>query len=133
MHKTLINPTGLSEPKGFNHGILVQGGQRLFLAGQDASDATGTIISPGNVVAQFEQVLLNLKAVVEEAGGTMQNIVKLNIYVKDRDDYRANLKALGKIFRTYFGDYYPTMALFEVTNFFQDDNLVELEGMAVIP
>jgi enamine deaminase RidA (YjgF/YER057c/UK114 family) len=132
METKIINPASLPAPRGFNHGILVTGGKLLFLAGQDAGDSEGNIVAPGDLVAQFEQVLRNFKAVVEEAGGTMQNIMKLNVFVRDRDDYVANLKPLGKVFRAYFGDHYPAMALFEVSAFFRDGNLVELEGMAVI-
>lgn len=132
MEKQLINPSTLAPPRGFNHGVLVSGGKLLFLAGQDAGDADGKIVAPGDLVTQFEQVLRNLKAVVEAAGGTMHDIVKLNIFVKDRADYVAKLKPLGQVFRSYFGDYYPTMALFEVTGFFQEDNLIELEGIAVL-
>jgi 2-iminobutanoate/2-iminopropanoate deaminase len=111
---------------------VTEGGRLLFLAGQDASDGDGRIVSPGDLVAQYEQVLRNLQAVVTEAGGTMQDIVKLTIYVKDRDDYRRKLRELGQVHKKYFGAYYPTMALFEISNFFQDENLVELEGIAVI-
>jgi len=132
MEKRIINPPTLAPPKGFNHGILVTGGQLLFLAGQDASDAKGRIVAPDDLVAQFEQVLLNLKAVVEAAGGTMQDIVKLNVFVRDRADYVAKLKPLGQVFRSYFGEYYPTMALFEVSNLFQQEALIELEGIAVV-
>lgn len=132
MERKIINPPGLPPPRGFNHGILVSGGRLLFLAGQDASDPAGNIVAPGDLVAQFEQVLKNFRAVVEEAGGAMQNIVKLNIFVKSRDDYVANLKPLGRVFRQYFGDHYPAMALFEVSAFFRQDNLIELEGIAVI-
>src|SRR5262245_53041709 len=132
MEKQIINPPTLAPPRGFNHGILTSGGRLLFLAGQDASDTSGRIVAPGDLLAQFEQVLRNLQAVVEEAGGTMQSIVKLNVFVADRDAYRAQLKPLGQIFRDYFGDYYPAMALFEVSKFYQDDALVEMEGFAVI-
>lgn len=128
----LINPPSLPSPRGYNHGILVSGGKLLFLAGQDASDAEGRIVAVGDLVAQFEQVCRNLKAVVEEAGGTMQDIVKLNIFVRDRDAYVANLKPLGQVFRSYFGDHYPAMALFEVSAFFNRDALVEAEGLAVV-
>ena len=131
MTKQLINPSQLPPPRGFNHGILTEGGRLLFLAGQDASDGDGRIIE-GDLVAQYEQVLRNLQTVVTEAGGTMQDIVKLNIYVKNRDDYRSNLRALGQVHKKYFGAYYPTMALLEISNFFQEGNLVELEGIAVI-
>jgi enamine deaminase RidA (YjgF/YER057c/UK114 family) len=132
MVKAIVNPLTLAPPRGFNHGILVTGGKLLFLAGQDASDGEGRIVAPGDLVAQFEQVLRNLQAVVEAAGGTMQDIVKLNIFVADRDAYRANLEPLGAIFRAYFGTYYPAMALFEVSGFFQEQALIEIEGLAVI-
>ena len=132
MQKTIINPTTLAAPRGFNHGIAVRGGTLLFLAGQDASDAEGRIVAPGDLLGQSEQVLRNLRAVVTAAGGSMQDIVKLNIFVADRDAYRANLKPLGALFRSYFGAYYPTMALFEIVRFFQDEALIEIEGFAVI-
>jgi enamine deaminase RidA (YjgF/YER057c/UK114 family) len=132
MRKEILNPPDLAPPRGFNHGILTSGGRLLFLAGQDAGDASGRIVAPGDLLAQFEQVLRNLRAVVEAAGGTMQDIVKLNVFVADRDAYRAQLKPLGRIFRDYFGDYYPAMALFQVSKFYQDEALVEMEGFAVI-
>ena len=132
MEKIIINPPTLAPPKGFNHGIVTTGGRLLFLAGQDASDAEGRIVGRGDLAAQFEQVLRNLGAVVRAAGGSMTDIVKLNIFVADRIDYRAKLKPLGAIHRRYFGDYYPTMALFEVSGFFQDEALIEMEGFAVI-
>jgi len=124
---TLINPPALARPSGFSHGILVTGGRLLFLSGQTASDAEGQIVAPGDLVAQYEQVLRNLQAVVESAGGTMQDIVKMTIFVSNRDDYHAHLKQ-----RSFFGIYYPATALFEISRFFQDEALIEIEGLAVI-
>jgi enamine deaminase RidA (YjgF/YER057c/UK114 family) len=132
MTREIVTPPELPKPRGFNHGILTTGGKLLFLAGQDASNAEGHIVAPGDVVAQLDQVLHNLEAVVRAAGGTAREIVKLNIFVRDRDDYLAKLKPLGEVFRRYFGDYYPALALFEVSGFFQREALIELEGMAVI-
>jgi len=132
MAKEIITPPSLPKPRGFNHGILVTGGKLLFLAGQDASSAAGDIVAPGDVVAQLEQALRNLEAVVTEAGGQMTDIVKLTIFVRDRDDYLAQQKPVGAIFRRFFGGYYPALALFEVTGFFQANALIELEGIAVI-
>ncbi|HMQ31934.1 MAG TPA: RidA family protein [Chloroflexaceae bacterium] len=132
MEKTLINPPELARPSGFNHGILTRGGSLLFLAGQDASGPDGRIVAPGDMVGQAAQVLANLRAVVEAAGGTMPDIVKLNVYVTDRAAYKAALKPLGRLFREHFGAYYPAMALFEVAGLFQDEALIELEGFAVI-
>lgn len=132
MTKQLINPSTLPKPRGFNHAVLCRGGNVLFLAGQDASDGDGRIVAPGDVVKQYEQVLQNLQAVVQAAGGQMTDIVKLTIFVKDRHDYKSKLRELGQVHRKYFGDYYPAMALLEVTGFYQEENLIELEGFAYL-
>jgi len=132
MEKTIINPPTLAPPVGFSHGILVTGGRMLFLAGQTGSNAEGQIIAPDDLVAQYEQTLRNLQTVVEAAGGKMQDITKLNIFIRDREDYLAQLKPLGIVHRSFFGAFYPAMALFEVTGFFQKKTLIEIEGFAVI-
>src|SRR5438270_3221256 len=132
MGKRILNPPGLAQPVGFSHGMLVTGGQLLFLAGQTASDAEGCIVGVGDVVAQYEQVLQNSRTVVEAAGGKMQDIVKMTIFVRERDDYLAHLKPLGKVHQAFFGAYYPAMALFEISRFFQDEALIEIEGIAVL-
>jgi enamine deaminase RidA (YjgF/YER057c/UK114 family) len=128
----IINPPTLAKPVGFNHGIVTTGGRLLFLAGQTALDAGGRIVAPGDVVAQYGQALGNLKAVVEAAGGTMQNIVQMRIFVRDRDDYKAHLKELGEVHRSFFGAYYPATALLEISRFYDEDALVEIEGIAVL-
>ena len=104
----------------------------LFLAGQTGGDKEGRITAPGDITAQYEQVLYNLKAVVEAAGGGMQDIVKMTIFVGDRNDYLAHLTALGKVHHAFFGNYYPATALLEVKGFFQEEVLIEIEGIAVI-
>jgi enamine deaminase RidA (YjgF/YER057c/UK114 family) len=131
MDKEIINPDSLAPPQGFNHGIKVSDGDLVFLAGQDGADESETIVDPDDLVAQFEQVLENLQTVVEEAGGNIDDIVKLNVFVADRDDYVDKLDSIGNVFSAYFEEY-PTMALFEVSKFFKADALVELEGFAVV-
>src|SRR5436305_15164788 len=132
MEKTIINPPTLAPAVGFSHGVLVMGGRLLFLAGQTGSNTDGQIMAPGDLVAQYEQVLRNLQTVVEAAGGKMQDITKINIFVRDRDDYLVHLKPLGKVHRSFFGAYYPATALFEISRFFQDDALIEIAGIAVL-
>jgi enamine deaminase RidA (YjgF/YER057c/UK114 family) len=132
LSNTIINPPSLARPRGFNHGILTNSRHNLFLAGQTALDAEGKIVASGDIVAQYRQVLSNLKAVVEAAGGAMEDIVKITIFVKDRDDYKAHLKPLGQVHKEFFGSYYPATALLEISRFFDDDALVEIEGIAVL-
>ena len=73
-----------------------------------------------------------VRTVVEAAGGKMQDITQITIFIRDRDDYLTHLKPLGQVHRAFFGDYYPATALFEISRFFQDEALIEIEGLAVI-
>ena len=132
MEKTILNPASLSKPSGYSNGILTTGGRLLCLAGQTGMDATGKIAASGDMVAQFTQALANLKAVLDEAGGAMTDIVKLTIFVADKRAYKAKLKPLGEAYRSFFGRYYPAMTLVEVKSLFDDEALVEIEGIAVL-
>lgn len=132
MKKRIVAPTGLVRPRGFSHGIVTSGGQTLWLAGQDASDADGKIVAPGDLVAQLDRVLYNLHAVVHEAGGQMTDIVKLTIFVRSRDEYVSMRREVGAVWQRYFDDYFPALALFEVSAFYQTDALIEIEGFAVL-
>ncbi len=128
----IINPSELAPPKGFSHGIVTTGGLLLFLAGQTAGDAKGRIVAPGDLVGQYRQVLGNLQAVVTAAGGTMQDITQITIFVRDRDDYIAHRKPLGQVHKAFFGSYYPATALIEISRLFDDAALIEIQGMAVL-
>lgn len=132
MEKQIVNPTSLVKPSGYAHGVATQGGRLLFLAGQPALDAEGKIVAPGDIAGQFDQSFKNLKAVLEAAGGTMTDIVKLTIFVTNKSVYLASLKAVGAVYRSYFGRYYPAMTLVEVKSLFDDAAMVEIEGTAVI-
>lgn len=132
MEKSVVNPASLARPSGYSHGILASGGRLFFLAGQTGMDATGRIAAPGDLVAQFRQALANLKAVMEEAGGEMTDIASLTVFVTDKAAYRDSLKPLGAAYRSFFGKYYPAMTLVEVKSLFDDDALIEMEGVAVL-
>ncbi len=132
MEKQILNPPSLARPSGYAHGVSTTGGRLLFLAGQPGLDASGKIVAPGDLVAQFAQALYNLQVVVEADGGTLADVVKLTIYIKDKQDYIANLDELGQTWRSFFGRYYMAMTLVEVSDLFDDSALVEIDGMAVI-
>src|SRR5437016_3977130 len=128
----IINPPELSPPSGFSHAIGASGGKTVYLAGQVSFDTSGKIIHKGDLVKQFEQVLHNLEAALSAGGGVMSDIVKLTIYVRDKKEYAAKMKEIGKIYQSYFGKYFPAMTLVEVSALFEDDALLEIEGIAVI-
>ncbi len=131
MSKIILNPASLAKPSGYSNGILATG-RLLALAGQTGMDATGAIAAPGDLVAQFRQALANHQAVLAEAGGAMTDIVKLTLFVADKNDYKAKLKPLGAVYREFFGRYYPAMTLVEVKSLYDDAALVEVEGWAVL-
>jgi enamine deaminase RidA (YjgF/YER057c/UK114 family) len=131
MTKTIINPPSLAKPSGFSHAIVAEG-RTVFLAGQPGLNANGIVVSPGDLVAQFEQALANIRTIIETAGGTMQDIVKLTFYVMDKDDYKAQLKPIGKVYRSYFEGYYPATTLVEVSGLFDEGALIELDCFAVL-
>jgi enamine deaminase RidA (YjgF/YER057c/UK114 family) len=133
MEKQIVNPEQLVKPSGYAHGVVTRGGRLLFLAGQPAQDAEGKIVSPDDLAGQFAQAFANLQAVVQSAGGALTDVVKLTLYVTDKAAYLANLKAIGGVYRSYFGRYYPAMTLIEVKSLFDAAALVEIDGMAVIP
>lgn len=130
--KTIINPESLGKPRGYANGVLTQGGQLLFLAGQTGMDATGKIANPFDLIDQFERTLENLRAVLTEAGGEMTDIVKLTLFVTDKRAYHAQRERIGEVYRAYFGKYFPAMTLVEVKSLYDANAMIEMEGMAVI-
>ena len=132
MNFEIINPEQWPAPVGYSNAILVPPGkQTLYLGGQVAFDETGAVVGAGDLVAQFRQTLANLKTVCECAGASLSDLVKLTIFVQDRDDYRAKGRELGRIYREFFGKHYPAMTLVEVARFYESEVLLEIEGTAV--
>ena len=127
-----VNPPTLAKPVGYSHGFEVQGGKTLYMAGQVATDNTGTVVGKGDLVAQFRQVCENLKALLLARGGQMNDIVKLTVYVLSKADYKAKARDIGLVYREYFGRHFPAMTLVEVKGLYDDDCAIEIEGVAVV-
>ncbi|MFE4197926.1 RidA family protein [Paenarthrobacter sp. NPDC056912] len=128
-HKT-INPESLPKPSGFAHGILA--GNTVFLGGQTALDKNMDIV-PGGIVEQFTQAFSNVLTTLREAGGQPEDLVNVTIYLTDVDDYMANGREIGRIWRDMAGSQYPAMAGIGVTRLWQKEALIEIQGIAVIP
>ena len=127
-----INPPSLPKPAGFAHGLEVQGGKTVYMAGQVAMDKDGQVVGKGDLVAQFRQVCENLKAVVTARGGQLDDVLKLTMYVLSKSEYKARTREIGVVYREYFGRHYPAMTLVEVRGLYDDDCLIEIEGVAVL-
>ena len=131
MKTTIINPAALGAPKGYNNGMLVEGRSLLFVAGQVGWDREQRIVSE-NFEDQFAQALENVLAVVREAGGGPQNIVRLLIFVTDKKEYLSQVKAVGGVYRQLMGKHFPAMTLVEISSLLEDGAKVEIEATAVI-
>jgi enamine deaminase RidA (YjgF/YER057c/UK114 family) len=128
----LLNPRGLERPVGYAHVAKVSGGKIVHVAGQAPFDENGQVIGKGDFVAQFVQVMRNLKTAVEAAGGRPDQYAVLTIYVTDLQAYLRNKKPLGQAYREVFGKYFPAITLAEVKSLYNPDCLIEISGIAVI-
>ena len=127
-----INPESLGLPRGYSNGVLTEtGGRLLFIAGQIAWDERQRIVS-ADFVEQFDRALANVITVVTEAGGRIEQIARLLIYVTDRNEYRSRTGEIGERYRARMGRHFPTMALVEVKGLLEDEAKIEIEAMAVI-
>ena len=127
-----LQPEGWPRPRGYSNGYRIPAGLDIVLtAGMVGWDEQEHIV-PGGFVAQFEQALRNVLAVVREAGGGPEDVVRLTTYVADRDEYLASQDGLGAAWRRVMGRSYPAMALIQVAGFVEDGALVEIEGTAAI-
>lgn len=127
-----INPPSLPNPVGYAHGWEAQGGKTIYIAGQVAMDKDGRVVGRGDLVAQFRQVCENLKAVVTAPGGQLDDVLKLTLYVLSKTEYKARSREIGAVYREYFGKHYPAMTLVEVKGLYDDDCLIEIEGIALV-
>jgi enamine deaminase RidA (YjgF/YER057c/UK114 family) len=127
-----VNPPSLARPSGFAHAVVATGGRLVFLAGQTALDAGGTIVG-ATVTEQFEQALANLLTALAAAGGTPEHLASLTVYAVDLADYRAHAREIGGVWRRLAGHEYPAMAALGVSQLWDPAALVEVQGYAVVP
>jgi enamine deaminase RidA (YjgF/YER057c/UK114 family) len=132
MKMSIINPQSLAEPVGYSNGILAEGGNLLFVAGQIGWDRERRIISD-DFPEQFAQALSNVISVVRAAGGQPSSIARLLIFVTDKKEYTSRLKDVGSAYRQLMGKHFPAMSLVEVGGLLEDLAKVEIEAIAVIP
>lgn len=124
-----INPSTLPKPSGYAHGI--KAGDTVYLGGQTALDKDMQIV-PGGIIEQFKQAFSNVLTTLVEAGGRPQDLVSVTIYLTDVDDYLANGREIGRLWREMAGTEYPAMAGIGVSRLWQKEALIEIQGVAVI-
>jgi len=128
----LINPEGLESPIGYAHVAKITGGSVIHVAGQAPFDSNGQVVGQGDFVAQFAQVMKNLKTAIEAVGGRPAQYAVLTIYVTNLEAYWNSKKSLGAAYREVFGRYFPAITLVEVKRLYNPDCMIEISGIAVM-
>lgn len=117
-------------PKGYANGVAADG--RIVVTGGVIGWDAQERLADG-FIAQARQTLSNIAAILAEGGARPEHLVRLTWYVVDMDEYLANLKELGQIYREIFGAHYPAMALVQVVRLVEKAARVEIEATAVMP
>lgn len=129
--KRVVTVSTFPRPRGYANGVVAEG-RTLHVSGQIGWDENANMVS-ADFATQFLRALDNVLAVVREAGGGAENIVKLLVFVTDLDQYRAATRTIGEGWRDRLGKYYPAMSLVKVAGLLEPGALVEIEGVAVLP
>jgi enamine deaminase RidA (YjgF/YER057c/UK114 family) len=127
--RKILQPPGWPQPRGYANGIMAEG--RVVV--------TGGVVGwdereqfPAGFLPQVRQCLMNIRAILAEAGAGPEHLVRLTWYVTDIAAYRGSLRELGPIYREVFGKNFPAMALVQVVSLVEPAALVEIEAMAVV-
>jgi len=130
MPKQQITSQRLRQPSGhFSHATIIEAkGRLLFISGMTARCADGSIAGIGNIEEQTRQVCANLKAAVEAAGGTLDDICRVDVYVRNMEHFDT----IHKVRREYFKAPAPASTMVEVTKMTSPDYLIEISAIAAL-
>lgn len=131
MAKQQITSAKLRQPNGhFSQATAIEArGRLVFLSGMTSRRADGSIAGIGDVSEQTRQVCENLKAAVEEAGGTLDDICRVDVYVRNMEHFDS----IHKVRREYFTGIAPASTMVEICKMTSPDYLIEINAIAVIP
>jgi 2-iminobutanoate/2-iminopropanoate deaminase len=129
--KTQITSPLLATPNGhFSQATAIEAkGRLVFISGMTARTRDGTVAGIGDVSVQTRQVCENLKAAVEAAGGTLADICRVDVYVRNIEHFSA----IHKVRSEYFANPLPASTMVEVAKMVSPDYLIEISAIAVIP
>lgn len=127
----ILQPPGWAAPKGYVNGVSAPG-TNVFVAGQIGWNAQCQFESD-DLVAQVRQALLNVRAVLAEAGALPEHIARMTWYLVDKREYLARAKEIGAVYRETIGSYAVAMTAVQVAGLIEDRAKVEIEVTAVLP
>lgn len=130
---TRINPDRLHEPPGYHHITVVAAGRTAYLAGQCPLDRTGTLVGPGDLAAQTDQVAANALTALAAVGAGPQDVVRSVIYVRS-DDTAALSATWDRLLGSPLGAAFTTAStLLGVAQLGFTGQLVEVDLTAALP
>ena len=127
----ILQPEGWAPAKGYANGIEARG-RMVFVAGMIGWNGQGQF-ETDDFVGQCRQALQNITDTLACAGAAPHHLVRLTWYVKDKQEYLARGKELGRVYQEVIGRHYPAMALVQVVALVEDRAKVEIEATAVLP
>jgi enamine deaminase RidA (YjgF/YER057c/UK114 family) len=129
--KKQVTSKKLRQPNGhFSHATAIEAkGRLVFISGMTARHPDGSITGIGDIEAQTRQVCENLKTAVEDAGGTLDDICRVDVYVRNMEHFEL----IHKVRREYFIGVPPSSTMVEVNKFTSPDYLIEINAIAVLP
>ncbi len=128
-HKT-IQPEGWAPPLGYANGMLCEDGT-LYVGGQVGWNAN-QVFESDDFVAQMQQALRKIVDIVEAAGGTARDIMRLTWFVIDKREYLARQREIGAAYRQVMGRHFPAMSLIIIKDLIEEGALLEIEATARI-
>ena len=130
MAKTILQSPNIGVSRGImSHGVSVPAGKMVFVSGQVARNAAGELVGKGDIKAQTRQALENVKSVLATAGATMEDVVKVTVFVTNVVEHYDQIHAARA---EYFKSDYPASTMVEVRSLVDPDMLIEIEAIAVI-
>ena len=131
-HVLFINPDDLNRTPAFTNVVAVTGPVKMvFVGGQDSVDKTGTIIGKGDLRAQTEQVLKNIRTALAAAGAEPHHVIKWNLFVVQGQDLKVGFEAFQSVWGQHPNPPAITMAF--VSALANPDFLIEMDAIAVVP
>jgi 2-iminobutanoate/2-iminopropanoate deaminase len=130
MPKREVSSDAVSKPIGvFSQATTVEArGRLVFISGMTARRPDGSIAGIGNITEQTRQVCENIKSAVEAAGGTLADVCRVDVYVRNMEHFDA----IHKVRREYFKPPLPASTMVEITKMTSPEYLIEISAIAVV-
>ena len=126
-----LHPAGWKPAKGYANGVVAEG-RTVWLGGQIGWNGQ-QVFETDDFAGQVKQALENIVAILAEAGGRPEHIVRMTWFITDKQAYVSSLPQVGEAYRAVLGKNFPAMSVVEVKALIEDRAKVEIEATAVVP